>query len=337
MSFLFSGKSSQASQVTAVSGLQIQSSAYGKAIPLVYGTTRLPPNLIWYGDFKATPVSSPSVGKGGVGGGGGGKGGGGTTQYTYSTSFEMGLCEGPISEIGSVFVDKNVSSLSTLGLSLFTGQYGQAPWGYLVTKAVPTTEAHTIPASAPYTITVNGAAAFSSDNGVTTSAVRFARNPLQPTGPGQYLVQVQGSTAFYQFNAADIGKNVAISYNVLGSATQTVKAVIPAIQVIRISLGNSNQGFNDLGVVATGTVYSAVSGSPAAAHYSETLGIYTFNAANAGVTVNISYYTSNSNNPAIGYSGIAYLAAAAYQLGNSAVANHNFEVCGQSGVSRQDR
>ena len=135
MSFIL-GSKSQASQQAAVSGLQLQSSAYGKCIPIVYGTTRIAPNLIWYGDFVATPQSSSSGsgGKGGVGGGGGGKGGGGSSSYTYATAFAQGLCEGPVYGVGNVYVDKNISTLATLGLSFFAGAYGQAPWGYLSTN-----------------------------------------------------------------------------------------------------------------------------------------------------------------------------------------------------------
>src|SRR6185312_15404860 len=98
----------QAQQQPALSGLKIQTSTYAKVIPLVYGTTRIAPNLIWYGDFVATPHNEGGGGggggKGGVVGGGGGKGGGGggTTTYTYSAAVALGLCEGPIAGVGTV-------------------------------------------------------------------------------------------------------------------------------------------------------------------------------------------------------------------------------------------
>ena len=125
----------QAQQQPALSALPIQTSVYGKVIPLVYGTTRMAPNLIWYGDFVATPHNSGNSGgggKGGVVGGGGGKGGGGgTTTFTYTASVALGVCEGPIDGIGTVWATKTETSLAALGLSLFTGAYGQAPWSYL--------------------------------------------------------------------------------------------------------------------------------------------------------------------------------------------------------------
>jgi hypothetical protein len=127
---------SQAKQQPALTGLQVQTSAYGKVIPLVYGTTRIAPNLIWYGDFVATPHSSaPSGGggKGAGGGGGGGKGGGGggSTTYTYSAAVALGLCEGPIAGIGTVWASQTETSLAALGLGLFDGAYAQSPWSYL--------------------------------------------------------------------------------------------------------------------------------------------------------------------------------------------------------------
>ena len=137
MSFLVGSVKSQASQQAAVSGLQLQSSAYGKALALVYGTTRIAPNLIWYGDFVGTPKNAqPSGGgKGGaVGGGNSGKGGSNTGSYQYQTAVALGICEGQIQGVGRVFVDKSITDIASLGLSLFKGSYGQSAWGYLTSK-----------------------------------------------------------------------------------------------------------------------------------------------------------------------------------------------------------
>lgn len=140
MSFLvgiLGGGKNKVTAPTAASGLQLQSAVQGTPIQLVYGATRIAPNLIWYGNFIATANQSSGGGgggKGGVGGGGGGKGGGGATSYTYSTAVAMGLCEGPITGIGNAYVDKNITTLAALNLTLFYGAYSQAPWGYLTTN-----------------------------------------------------------------------------------------------------------------------------------------------------------------------------------------------------------
>ena len=104
---------SNAKQQKAVGALQFQTSQHGGVIPLVYGTTRVTPNLIDYDDFKATPAHQGSAGKGG----GGGKGGG--QQYKYSASVIMGLCQGPIAGIATVWWDKSVGTLSSLPAAVY--------------------------------------------------------------------------------------------------------------------------------------------------------------------------------------------------------------------------
>lgn len=133
MSALF-GKSSKplANQPAAINALRIQTSAYGMPVPIVYGTARTTPNLIWYGDFLAIANTSSQSS--------GGKGGGGnttsSTTYTYQTAVAQGLCEGPIVGIGTIWLSKiKETSLGDIGLSLFTGTWPvQSAWGYLTTN-----------------------------------------------------------------------------------------------------------------------------------------------------------------------------------------------------------
>lgn len=63
--------------------LTVQKSAYGAAIPIVYGKYRLSGNIIW----STQLVEHASEGDSG-------SGGGGPTTYTYTCSFAVGLCEG---------------------------------------------------------------------------------------------------------------------------------------------------------------------------------------------------------------------------------------------------
>ncbi|GEM_PF-2092944 len=120
-----------------VNSLQIQQSTYGATIPVVYGTTRVAGNIIDYVDF--TPIAHTKVTQQ-AGGGGGGKGGGGgsstvsETTYTYRARFVIGLCMGAIAGIDKVWKDKEVVTLSSLGLSFFPGNTSQSPWGEMLTK-----------------------------------------------------------------------------------------------------------------------------------------------------------------------------------------------------------
>jgi hypothetical protein len=122
--------SSNAKQPTAVGSLQFQTSQQGGVIPLVYGTTRVAPNLIEYDDFTATKASGSGKGKGG----GAGKGGG--TQYDYSASIIFGVCQGPIGAVLQVWFDKNVTVLSGFdpNATLYTGADGQSGDPYWQTK-----------------------------------------------------------------------------------------------------------------------------------------------------------------------------------------------------------
>ena len=108
-------------------GLAIQTSTSAVAIPLWYGKNRGPGNIIWQGDFQSHKQKQS--------GKGGGKGG---TTYTYSGSYQVGLCWGPITDITRVWKDQSKeTSYAALGFSLAVGTNPQAPWGYL-TSAHPT-------------------------------------------------------------------------------------------------------------------------------------------------------------------------------------------------------
>ena len=106
--------------------LRVQTSVAGKAIAIGWGQTRIPGNLIWYGDFRSQTASSSGGGKGG---GGGGKNGGGST--TYSASVIIGLCEGPIVSVPQVWNNATPVSLGSLNIGINLGDYGATPWSYM--------------------------------------------------------------------------------------------------------------------------------------------------------------------------------------------------------------
>ncbi len=128
MSFFRS--SSQAAAVTPdYTGLQIQTAVNALPIPIVWGASKLAPNVIWYDNFQTHAVVSGGGGGKGFGGGSGGQ----TTGYTYSASVIMALCEGPIAAINQIWKAQSTYTLSQLGLSLFTGTTPQSVWSYLAT------------------------------------------------------------------------------------------------------------------------------------------------------------------------------------------------------------
>src|ERR1700722_4451858 len=129
MSIFRSGGSKPAS-TPDYTGLQIQTAVSALPIPIVWGTSKLAPNVIWYANFKAIPAgSSGGGGKGLFGSGGSGN----TGQYDYKADVILAICEGPIAGIGDVWRGQSTTSLGALGLSLFLGSTPQAVWSYLST------------------------------------------------------------------------------------------------------------------------------------------------------------------------------------------------------------
>ena len=125
--------SSNTKSTPPATALRIQTSVLGIPRPIGWGQARLSGNLLWYGDFVASPVKSTNAGKG-LGGGGSGKGTSGSSSYNYSAAVLIGLCEGPISGVLSVWNNKTEQALSDLNLVLLNGSYSQDPWGYLTSK-----------------------------------------------------------------------------------------------------------------------------------------------------------------------------------------------------------
>ncbi len=108
-----------------LSDLDVQTSTEGAGIPRVYGRVRWAGQVIWSTKFKETVTTSSS--------GGGGKGGGGggpsveTTSYSYSVSFAVALCEGPITRIGGIWADGNLLDLTGISYRVYRGTETQTP------------------------------------------------------------------------------------------------------------------------------------------------------------------------------------------------------------------
>lgn len=114
------------SQTTApdYTGLQIQTAVNTLPVPIVWGESKLAPNVVWYNNFQ-----TQNGGKGS----GGGKGGlfNSNNQPTYSAAVIMALCEGQIIGINQVWKNQSVYSLSQLSLTLFLGSTPQTVWSYI--------------------------------------------------------------------------------------------------------------------------------------------------------------------------------------------------------------
>ena len=84
--------------------LQVTTSVFGVPINKIYGTARTSGNIIWANDLKETKHEENSGGGKGMGGGGGSS----QIWYTYSVSFAVALCEGPVTAIRRVWLDSKL-------------------------------------------------------------------------------------------------------------------------------------------------------------------------------------------------------------------------------------
>jgi hypothetical protein len=102
--------------------LALQTSAYGKTIPLVYGTVRLAGNVIW-----ALPIREETR----YAGSGGGKGGGAPRSSSKTVSrfatLAVALCEGKAARIERVWADDRLVDPARLAMRFYDGSETQAP------------------------------------------------------------------------------------------------------------------------------------------------------------------------------------------------------------------
>ena len=108
--------------------LRVTSATEGTTIPRVFGRMRLGGNIIWATDFTEH-VSTTTQG--------GGKGGGPsvtTTEYSYTASFAVALCEGPITGIGRIWADGELLDTSTVTWRWYPGDEAQAADPFIAAK-----------------------------------------------------------------------------------------------------------------------------------------------------------------------------------------------------------
>lgn len=130
MGGLFGGGKSTSTTAERLVSIALQTSAYGGVIPILFGTDRVPANVIDYDDFTAIPhTTTQKVGKGG-----GGSSQSSTT-YTYTAMVILALCEGGSGlTINRVWRDKDLGSVSGFGFTFFPGVRPATAWSYLTSK-----------------------------------------------------------------------------------------------------------------------------------------------------------------------------------------------------------
>lgn len=121
------GKTRINQEGSRLTDLMVQFSTYGKAIPVIYGNSRIAGNVIWSRPIKESVTTTTQSSGGGKGGGGGGSLETTTTTYSYSVSMAIAICEGPITEVVRVWADSKPLDLTQGSYSLYLGNETQLP------------------------------------------------------------------------------------------------------------------------------------------------------------------------------------------------------------------
>ncbi len=114
------GAGSRAVETGRIDRFRLTGASEGTPVTSVHGRVRLAGHVIWASRFRETASES----------GGGGKGGSrqpSVTQYSYSVSLAIALCEGVVTLIGRIWADGIEIASGGLTLNLYPGDEAQLP------------------------------------------------------------------------------------------------------------------------------------------------------------------------------------------------------------------
>ncbi|NPD15374.1 hypothetical protein HOY34_09200 [Xinfangfangia sp. D13-10-4-6] len=112
------GGGSEAVEVGRIDRLRLMGAGEGQPIAKTWGRVRLAGHVIWASQFEEHSETRR-----------GGKGGGGqsVTQYSYTVSLAIGLCEGEILKVGRIWADGSEIAPGSLALRVYHGREDQLP------------------------------------------------------------------------------------------------------------------------------------------------------------------------------------------------------------------
>lgn len=121
---LIFGPRKRAVEGPRLESFKVQASQEGAGVPRVFGRGRIAGQLIWAANFKETTSETTESS-----GGKGGRPAAQTTftEYLYSISFAVGLCEGEIDRIGRIWADGKPFDISTHNVRVYRGGESQQP------------------------------------------------------------------------------------------------------------------------------------------------------------------------------------------------------------------
>jgi hypothetical protein len=106
--------------------LAVQTSTYGRMIPIVFGTVRIAGNVLWSRPMRevATTTTTRTGGKGGAGGR---RTSSSSTTYSYYVTLAIGICEGELARVSRVWADSKLLDLSQGTYRIYKGTTAQLP------------------------------------------------------------------------------------------------------------------------------------------------------------------------------------------------------------------
>ncbi|MDZ4093304.1 MAG: glycoside hydrolase TIM-barrel-like domain-containing protein [Paracoccaceae bacterium] len=114
------GSGSDAVEIGRMDRFRLMGASEGGAVAQVYGRTRIAGQVIWATRFQETTATS----------GGGGKGAPSqprTTEFSYSVSLAVALCEGQITNVGRIWADGAEVTVQSINLRVYKGGENQLP------------------------------------------------------------------------------------------------------------------------------------------------------------------------------------------------------------------
>jgi hypothetical protein len=120
-SFLSNAFDTRNFQGPRLDSLHIQTSRDGAPMARVFGRARLAGQIIWSSHIRESSSEMPVGGKGGIGGGPT------QTDYSYSISFAVGLCEGEITGIERIWANGAPLDVAGLDMRVYRGTEDQNP------------------------------------------------------------------------------------------------------------------------------------------------------------------------------------------------------------------
>lgn len=119
---LFGSNKNYNSEGHRLRNLGIQSSTYGKMLPVVYGKSKLAGNIIWAQDIIEVPTTEYTSYRTKRG-----KVSNAHTNFAYFANFAVSVCEGEIDDILNIWADTKLLNLENYTIRIYKGSETQLP------------------------------------------------------------------------------------------------------------------------------------------------------------------------------------------------------------------